>query len=339
MARTRGGRWSSCEVTSPPRRLAFGLLQNPRAESEEHLRSGPASGRTRSALRFRRELVPVDPEVLDLPVECRTGNPEPRGRAVRPRDAPLPLLERGFDDFPLAVLETRAQPAGAPRTRSGAGREPSLVDPERLSGAQDHRPLDDVLKLADVARPIVRLAELQRLLVDPADLLSRLFRIAADEVVHEERQVALALAQGRDLDGEDVQPVEEVRTKVAAGDRPTQVPVRSGDDPDVGRDRPRASQTLELPLLEHTQESDLRFAGELADLVEKDRAGARELEPTLAPLQRAGEGPLLVAEQLRGDERRWDGGAVDGDERMRRPAGSLVDGPGDQLLPRSRLTH
>jgi hypothetical protein len=45
-----------------------------------------------------------------------------------------------------------------------------------------------------------------------------------------------------------------------------------------------------------------------------------------------------VTEQLRGDQRRRDGGAVDADEGTRRPRRPFVNGARDELLARSRLT-
>ena len=46
----------------------------------------------------------------------------------------------------------------------------------------------------------------------------------------------------------------------------------------------------------------MRLEFELADLVEKDRAAVRELEPAFAPLQRAGERAFLMTEELALDQ-------------------------------------
>jgi len=39
-----------------------------------------------------------------------------------------------------------------------------------------------------------------------------------------------------------------------------------------------AAHALDLPLLEHAQQRDLRLGRKVADLVEKDRSGMRQLE-------------------------------------------------------------
>src|SRR5258708_26295011 len=76
--------------------------------------------------------------------------------------------------------------------RSAGVREPRLVDPERVAAAKDHRSLDDVLQLANIARPVVGLAQLQGLLVDLPDVFSSLGRIAPHVVLDEQRNIALA---------------------------------------------------------------------------------------------------------------------------------------------------
>ena len=82
-----------------------------------------------------------------------------------------------------------------------------------------HRVLDGVLELADVALPPVlgqrpegcRRQRPRR----PAEALGR----RPDEVVDEERQVAGAVLERRQLDRHDVQPVVEVLAETAVGDR------------------------------------------------------------------------------------------------------------------------
>src|SRR5205814_7826492 len=76
----------------------------------------------------------------------------------------------------LAILESLAQSDGGTEMRPAGVREPRLVNPECVAAPEDHRSLDDVLQLANVARPFVGLAQLQGLLVDLADLFSRLGR-------------------------------------------------------------------------------------------------------------------------------------------------------------------
>src|SRR2546430_589049 len=68
--------------------------------------------------------------------------------------------------------------AGHRRRPQGPTGEPSRIDRERVRIAYDHRPLDDVLQLPDVARPVVRLEQLGRLLGEAADSLAGTFSVA-----------------------------------------------------------------------------------------------------------------------------------------------------------------
>src|SRR5262249_1106751 len=95
-----------------------------------------------------------------------------------------------------------------------------------------------------------------------------------------------------------------------------------------------------LALLQDPEQLDLRLRGQLADLVEEDRAAVGQLEAALAAGEGAAESALLVAEQLALDQAGGQGGAVDFDERVApAPAWGTggVDGAGDQLLARARL--
>src|SRR6202008_933278 len=55
------------------------------------------------------------------------------------------------------------------------------------------------------------------------------------------------------------------------------------------------------------------------------------------PLGGAGEGALLVAEELALEQRVGQRGAVDGDERLAPARGEVVDGLGDELLAGAAL--
>ena len=98
--------------------------------------------------------------------------------------------------------------------------------------------------------------------------------------------------------GEDVQAVVQILAERAVGDRRFEHLVGGGDQAHVDLDRVGAAEPLELALLQHAQQLDLRGQVDVADLVEEQRAAVGQLEAALAPLLRAGEGALLVAEEL-----------------------------------------
>src|SRR5262249_57851648 len=87
-----------------------------------------------------------------------------------------------------------------------------------------------------------------------------------------------ALAKRWKDDLHDAQAVVEVLAESLLADFLGEVGVRRRDDAHVDRDRLPAADALDLSFLQHTQQ--LRLDGErgIGDLVEEDRAAARELE-------------------------------------------------------------
>ena len=199
-------------------------------------------------------------------------------------------------------------------------------------GAQDHRALDHVAQLAHVAGPVV---PLQPLHVPAGDALDRLVHGGA-ELLHrrpdQQRDVLAALAQRRHADREDGEAVEEVPAEAPRLDLGPEVAVGGGDDPDVGVQRPRAADALELALLEDAQQLGLQLQRQLADLVEEDRRAVRHLEAARLAGHRPGVRPLLAAEQLALDQGRGQRRAVDLDHRPGAARAELVDPLRDQLL-------
>src|SRR5438309_1607727 len=75
-----------------------------------------------------------------------------------------------------------------------------------------------------------------------------------------------------------------------------EIAIRRRDHPHVHPDGPARPHGLELLLLEDAKKLHLRLEGQLADLVEEDRAAIGELEAADAALQRTGEGTLHMPE-------------------------------------------
>lgn len=124
--------------------------------------------------------------------------------------------------------------------------------------------------------------------------IGKLFEKGSDEKL----DVALALAQGRELDLHDVQAEVEVLAESAGADRRFEVAVGGGDDANVDVPALGRSDRLDLTLLKSTQKFCLQVDRHIADFVEKERSALRGLEKALLGLHRAGECPFHVAEEL-----------------------------------------
>ena len=146
-----------------------------------------------------------------------------------------------------------------------------------------------------------------------------------------------AIAQRREVDRHDVEPIEEILAEAPRLDLGLEIAVGRGDDAHVDAVRLHAADALELALLERAQELHLHLERDLADLVEEQRAAVGELEAAGAVADRAGERAALVAEQLALDEAFGDRRAVDLDERAVLARRAEVQRAGDELLARAAL--
>ena len=126
----------------------------------------------------------------------------------------------------------------------------------------------------------------------------------AQQQVQFGRILTQPLAQGRHHDHVGAEPVEEVVAEAALAPQLVQRAIGGGDDPPGEALRLVAAHRGEGALLQHVQQFDLHRHRHVADLVQEDGAvGAAAGQHALVVLDRAGEGALAVAEQLRLDQR------------------------------------
>ncbi len=132
-------------------------------------------------------------------------------------------------------------------------------------------------------------------------------RQLGQEVRDEERDVFAAVAKRRQDDrGNDVQPVVEILAETPGGDLLLEILVGRREDAHVDLERLFAADPLELFFLQGAQELQLHSRRDVADLVEKQGPAGGQLEAAELALDRTGERPLLVPEELtpRGGTRR-----------------------------------
>ncbi len=266
------------------------------------------------------------------------------------------LLERAFEVLALDLLQVMLQVEAGRRQLADNRRCSAAVSERRDWPAranrlgercQLHAPallqgdgaLHDVLQLAHVARPLIRIERRHGFRRKALNGLPHLARQLDQEVLGHERHVARALAKRRQLDGNHVEAVEEVLTELPFCDKHRQVAIGRRDDADVGGHLLGAAHPPELPLLQHAQEFDLHRRRHLADLVEKYRAALGHLDEALLVGVGAGEGALHMAEELRLEKRLGHGAAIDRHERLALPERQRVDGLGNKLLAGAGLAR
>src|SRR5262249_39047608 len=147
------------------------------------------------------------------------------------------------------------------------------------------------------------------------------------------------LAQRRQLDRNDVDPVVEVFAELAFLDGAFQVDVGRGDETEFRLDRLGAADTLDFAFLNRPQQLGLKIEAQIADLVQEQRAVRRELDLAELLSMCAGKGAALVSEQRALRELAGNRGEVDGNERRVRIRRFLVNEPRQQLLAGSALAE
>src|SRR5208283_5947535 len=95
-----------------------------------------------------------------------------------------------------------------------------------------------------------------------------------------------------------VEPVEEIIAEVMSRDLHLQIAIGSDDEPGINMNRLLTADALKGLVFDKPQEFRLQRAAQIGNLVEKYRAAVGCFEPSGFILNRPGEGPLEMAEQL-----------------------------------------
>ena len=157
-------------------------------------------------------------------------------------------------------------------------------------------------------------------------------------MVHEGGNVLGPLAQGRQMDAQDVQAVVEVRAERPLGHPLREVTMSGHDDACVEGHRLVAAEGLHLARLQDSQQLGLGATGHVGYFIQEHRSRPCRSEDPLAATVRAGEGAPFVTEQLALDHAVRNGGEIDRQKRLATVGAQVVDGAAHQLLAGTRFT-
>src|SRR3546814_56061 len=197
--------------------------------------------------------------------------------------------------------------------------------------------LQQVLQLAHVARPAVAAEDLRHGGFPALHLAAVAAVELADEVRGQHQAVVAALAQRRDVDGDHLQPVIEVVAKAPLLHIAIENAVGGADEAHVDLHVADPADRAEALVVQQGQQLGLNHVVELAQFVEENGAAVGRLDEAGLARRGAGEGALLVAEQLRLHEVFGNRRAVDVDEALLGARRLLVEHARDQSLAGARL--
>src|SRR6266702_717252 len=211
---------------------------------------------------------------------------------------------------PSTTLHLRCRYAQGGRTVHSIERE--VLCAQHRPAAPHQRALEHVAQLAHVSGKGMGQERSERGLVDPRCRSPQLGGELGEQLRRQRWQVLAARSQWRQRDGEDVQPVVQIRAEETPPHHLAEIAVGCCDHAHVDGDGALAADAVDLALLQDAEELRLQGKWQLGDLVEEDRAVLRLLEAPCAPLAGAGERAALVSEELALQQLGRERGAVDG---------------------------
>src|SRR5450759_1192327 len=140
-------------------------------------------------------------------------------------------------------------------------------------------------------------------------------RIEPGEILGQLRNVARAVAQRRQRNGNDIQAVIKIGAEAAFADGGFKRAVAGRDDADIDVYGLVRSQAVELPLLQGAQQFRLQRERHLTDLIEQQGTAAGRLKLARPGANGPGEGASGVSKQFAFEQGFGKRGAVQRDKR------------------------
>ena len=133
--------------------------------------------------------------------------------------------------------------------------------------AEHLRPHHQVLKLTDIARPIVGAEALQGSGGKVLDRQPLLIRITVHKVTHQIGNIRLALAQRWQVQRHNIEAVEEVLPECAFLNLLFKRFIGCGKDTDIDLNFAATPDARQTTVLQHTQQARLRIKRHIANLI------------------------------------------------------------------------
>src|SRR2546423_15661804 len=186
------------------------------------------------------------------------------------------------------------------RTRAVSGApEAKIARTNRAAFRQQHGALDHVIQLAYVAGPGMAQEQLHRVRRKSFTAGFPVTRsVALQKMRGKKRDVLATLAERRQTNLDGVDAKQQILSEASRFHFSMDIGIRRRDDADIGTTGAGRPHALELAGLEDAQQLRLLRQRQVADLVEKQRAALRQLEPAHTVRFRIRECAPHMAEEL-----------------------------------------
>ena len=146
------------------------------------------------------------------------------------------------------------------------------------------------------------------------------------------RKLLHPLAQGRDEEGQAIEPMVEILAEFLLPNPLEERAVGCADDSCIGMEHLLGAEPLELAVFQHAQDFNLGERAHVRDLVEEKGSLIGQLEFPFHGLLGAGERTALVSEKLALDQGIAHRGGVESNEGPFRALRRIVNGVGEECF-------
>src|SRR5678815_2454724 len=217
-----------------------------------------------------------DPELLNQLIQAGPADFELN---CSTRQIPLVPRQGGFDHLPLDSLARF--PEALPHVLRCRGVQTQILVSNPAVFSHDGRSLNAVLKLANIARPTMRLNHLKRpgrehqILLMPRCL-------PLEKCLGKQNAVPIALAERWYGNVDNIQTIVEVLSEPPFSHCPRQIDIRRCQNPGVYRSESAAADSFDLAFLKEAQKFYLQSTRQFADLIQEQCSALGHLDSTLA---------------------------------------------------------
>lgn len=148
----------------------------------------------------------------------------------------------------------------------------------------------------------------------------------------QQQDVAAALAQGRQMQRDDVQTVVEILAKAPGRYFAFQIPVGCGHNAYIHLFAAAAAHPLDFLFLKHAQNLDLQAQVHFTYFIQKDGAAVSQFKASGSGTDGVGKSAFFMAEELALQQFLGDGPAVNGNKRLCGAAAVVVQSADQQFL-------